>query len=218
MVPLSGSTRYGKPYLVRPYLAGRIWSCFLWRFLRSGAGLLADGVLGITDAPTGAAKLAADDVAAFSSSCSAPPMASTPSCRWPRGPVWCSSTRPAGEHHGQQPLGFQTQGRVLQVVVAHYGIVRVRSMRKTAMFFHFLCSVVRSVRLDGAVCPSSRANRSRASHTPVLFELSQRTGTELCPRTVVQVQQPRPALGGDGAGSAAPRSAGRGQHQQEARR
>lgn len=28
-----------------------------------------------------------------------------------------------GEHHGQQPLGFQTQGRVLQVVVAHYGIV-----------------------------------------------------------------------------------------------
>ena len=29
-----------------------------------------------------------------------------------------------GEHHGQQPLGFQTQGCVLQVVVAHYGIVQ----------------------------------------------------------------------------------------------
>ena len=59
------------------------------------------------------------------------------------------------------------------------------------MFFHFLYSVVRSVGLDGGGLPVLAGKPFlQPRHTPVLLELSQRTGTELCPRTVVQVQQP----------------------------
>ena len=63
------------------------------------------------------------------------------------------------------------------------------------MFCHFLCSVVRSIGLNGGGLPVlTRKPFRQTRHTPALFELSQRAGAELCPRTVIQIQQARPQL------------------------
>ena len=63
------------------------------------------------------------------------------------------------------------------------------------MFCHFLCSVVRSIGLDGGGLPVLTGKPFlQPRHAPVLFELSQRAGAELCPRTLIQIQQPRPQL------------------------
>ena len=99
----------------------RIWRGRFWFIrIRSGwlLGLFVDDVLRVRDPPIGPAKLAADDVArlfqlldgaangvnALLADGGKPPCAVIPVLR-------------EREEHGQQPLGFQRQGCIFQMII-----------------------------------------------------------------------------------------------------
>ena len=89
-----------------------------------------------------------------------------PPCRWPRGPVWCSSTRPAGRaswtaapwlsNSGPCPSGGGCSLR--------YSPASVLCGKLPCSFTSYVASLG-ALGWMGAVCPSSRANRSSSRAT-----------------------------------------------------
>ena len=110
----------------------RIWLAHIWRGRIRPArirvsqllGLLINDILRIRDPPVGPAKLAADDVARLFQLLDGIPDGLHP--LFADGGEAPGAVVPIvreGQEHGQQPLGFQRQGGILQMMVGHDGVI-----------------------------------------------------------------------------------------------
>ena len=150
----------------------RMWWCRIWRghirLVRirrgrlRGLGLFVDDVLGVRNTPVGPAKLAADDVArlfqlldgtadsvhTLLADGGKPPCAVIPVLR-------------EREEHGQQPLGFQRQGCIFQMIIWHDGVI---SRPFYTIDSHFNSLPVK-ILCYAVVDPSSRAKRASSRST-----------------------------------------------------
>ncbi len=94
-----------------------------------------------------------------------------------------------GEHHGEQPLGFQGKIAVFQVMVAHHRVIPASVQREIQPYC--FNPFRRAVNLFGR---PPRQNRVSALYAPVLLELSKRADAELRQRTAIHIKQPFPQL------------------------